>query len=98
PSRIHSFPTRRSSDLQKLRQALLAATDHQKLLDLAYMGRGAPGEDHAVAPIHPEYFALPMVKQDYEKAKALLAEAGYPGGIQLSDWKSTRLNFSHVKS
>ena len=71
-------------DNQKLRQALLAATDHQKLLELAYFGRGAPGEDHAVAPIHPEYFALPVQKQDYDKAKALLSEAGHAGGIQLS--------------
>jgi peptide/nickel transport system substrate-binding protein len=71
-------------DNLKLRQALLAATDHQKLLELAYFGRGAPGEDHHVAPIHPEYFALPMVKQDYAKAKALLAEAGYANGIQLT--------------
>jgi peptide/nickel transport system substrate-binding protein len=71
-------------DNQKLRQALLAATDHQKLLELAYRGRGAPGEDHAVAPIHPEYFALPMRKQDYDRAKALLGEAGHGGGIQLT--------------
>jgi peptide/nickel transport system substrate-binding protein len=71
-------------DNLKLRQALVAATDHQKLLEVAYFGRGAPGEDHHVAPIHPEYFALPMVKQDYNRAKALLAEAGYGSGIQLT--------------
>jgi peptide/nickel transport system substrate-binding protein len=67
-----------------LRKAMQACIDHQKLLEIAYQGVGKPGEDHHVAPIHPEYFALPPLKQDYDKAKKLLAEAGYSGGIDLS--------------
>ncbi len=70
-------------DNHKLRQAIQACVDHQKILEIAYFGRGAPGEDHHVAPIHPEYFQLPAMKQDYAKAKALLAEAGYPDGISI---------------
>ncbi len=76
--------TQKPFDNKKLRQALQACIDHKKVLDLAYRGKGSPAEDHHVAPIHPEYFKLPALKQDFEKAKALLKEAGYPNGIKLS--------------
>ena len=71
-------------DNPKVRQALQACIDHQKVLDLAYRGKGSPAEDHHVAPIHPEYFKLPALKQDFEKARALLKEAGHPNGIKVS--------------
>ena len=71
-------------DNPKVRQALQACIDHQKVLDLVYRGKGSPGEDHHVAPIHPEYFKLPAQKQDFEKSKALLKEAGHPNGIKVS--------------
>jgi peptide/nickel transport system substrate-binding protein len=71
-------------DNPKVRQALQACIDHQKVLDLVYRGKGSPAEDHHVAPIHPEYFKLPAQKQDFEKAKALLKEAGHPNGIKVS--------------
>ncbi len=69
---------------KKLRQALQACVDHDKVLKLAYRSRGAPAEDHHVSPIHPEYFQLPKMKPDIEKAKALLKDAGYPNGVKLS--------------
>ncbi|MEE8506315.1 MAG: ABC transporter substrate-binding protein, partial [Kiloniellales bacterium] len=68
---------------RKVRQAVQACIDHDSLLELAYRGFGAPAEDHHVSPIHPEYFKLPGQKQDIATAKALLAEAGHPDGIQL---------------
>jgi peptide/nickel transport system substrate-binding protein len=76
--------TQKPFDNKKLRQALQACINKSQVLELAYRGKGAPGEDHHVAPIHPEYFKLPAVKPDVEKAKALMKEAGYPGGIQLA--------------
>lgn len=71
-------------DNRKLRQAVLACMDTEQLLNYGYRGRGAPGQNFHVAPIHPEYFHLPAWKQDYAKAKALLAEAGHPEGIELT--------------
>ncbi len=68
---------------KRVRQAVVACMDHKAILDLAYRGRGAVGENHHVAQIHPEYFELPPLKQDYEKAKSLLAEAGMTDGLQL---------------
>jgi peptide/nickel transport system substrate-binding protein len=76
--------TQKPFDNKKLRQALQACINHQQVLELAYRGKGVVGEDHHVAPIHPEYFKLPARKPDIDKAKALLKEAGHAGGIQLS--------------
>jgi peptide/nickel transport system substrate-binding protein len=63
-------------DNLKVRQAVVACMDHAKVLEVAYRGRGKVGENHHVCPIHPEYFALPAMTRDVEKAKALLAESG----------------------
>ncbi len=71
-------------DDRRVRQAVAACMDHKRLLELAYRGRGAAGENHHVAPIHPEHAELPPLKQDHERAKKLLAEAGHPNGITLS--------------
>ncbi|HSS63388.1 MAG TPA: ABC transporter substrate-binding protein, partial [Gammaproteobacteria bacterium] len=68
---------------RKLRQAIQASVDHAKVLELAYRGRGAPAEDHHVAPIHPEYFKLPALKQDLEKARKLYKESGHKGELSI---------------
>jgi peptide/nickel transport system substrate-binding protein len=67
----------------RVRQALKLAIDQQKVIDIVFRGTGTIGEHHHVAPVHPEYAKLPMVKQDIPKARQLLAEAGYPNGIKL---------------
>ena len=76
--------TQKPFDNKKVRQALQACINHDQVLQLAYRGKGAPGEDHHVAPIHPEYFKLPAMKPDVDKAKALLKEAGSPNGLELA--------------
>ncbi|MFQ5468623.1 MAG: ABC transporter substrate-binding protein, partial [Kiloniellaceae bacterium] len=70
-------------DNLNLRRAIMACMDHQKLLDIAHRGKGAPAENHHVAQIHPEYAKLPPLKQDYELAKKLLVDAGHADGITL---------------
>ncbi len=70
-------------DNKTLRQAMQAAIDHERLLEVAYQNRGVAGEDHHVSPAHPAYAPLPKLKQDYELARKLLADAGYPDGIEL---------------
>ena len=68
---------------RRVRQAVAHCMDHRAILDIAYRGRGATGENHHVAPIHPEYFPLPKLRQDHKKAKDLLAEAGYKDGLRI---------------
>ena len=70
-------------DNKLVRQAIQACIDRPVVLELAYSNNGTPGEDHHVSPIHPEYTELPLPPVDYEKAKSLLAEAGYPDGLDI---------------
>jgi peptide/nickel transport system substrate-binding protein len=63
-------------DDQKVRNALQLAVDNAVVLQLGYGNAGEPAENHHVAPIHPEYVALPKVDRDIAKAKALMEEAG----------------------
>jgi peptide/nickel transport system substrate-binding protein len=71
-------------DNEKVRQAIVKAIDNSVFPDLVFQGRGDVGENHHVSPIHPEYFALPPLTRDVEAAKALLAEAGHPDGLEVT--------------
>jgi peptide/nickel transport system substrate-binding protein len=62
--------------------ALKKVQERQKIVDTAFYGQAVVGGDYHVAPIHPEYFALEPLEYDPEGAKALLAEAGYPDGLE----------------
>jgi peptide/nickel transport system substrate-binding protein len=76
--------TEKPFDDIRVRKAVQKTCDAQRQLDIAHRGLGIVAEHHHVAKIHPEYFALPAFKQDIEGAKKLLAEAGYPDGLELS--------------
>jgi peptide/nickel transport system substrate-binding protein len=64
---------------KRVRQAIVKAVDNAAIKALVFPEGGDVGENHHVAPIHPEYFALPALVRDVEGAKALLAEAGKEG-------------------
>ena len=67
----------------KVRQALKKCFDRQKMLDLAWFGEGVLGIDAHVAPVHPEYCPKDIPAYDPEGSKKLLAEAGYPDGLEV---------------
>jgi peptide/nickel transport system substrate-binding protein len=67
----------------RVRNALKYGIDQKAVLEAAYEGVGEPAEHHHVCPVHPEYAKLPFVTRDVEKAKRLLAEAGYADGIDV---------------
>ncbi|MBV9542843.1 MAG: ABC transporter substrate-binding protein [Chloroflexi bacterium] len=68
----------------KVRQAIAYAIDRQQLIDLAFPGYAKPW----YSPV-PEGFAyvsadVPHVDQDLAKSKQLLADAGYPNGLDVT--------------
>ena len=71
-------------DDPKVRAAIIAASDNGELLDQGYNGRGVEAGNHHVATIHPEYYALPPLQRDVDKAKQLLREAGHEAGLKLA--------------
>jgi len=74
----------------RVRQALRYALDREAMLEAATGGFGSLGNDHPVPPGSPFYDnAQPQRTQDVAKAKALLAEAGYPNGIDITLYTST---------
>ncbi|MEQ9108015.1 MAG: ABC transporter substrate-binding protein [Limnobacter sp.] len=68
----------------RVRKALRLAADSSAALAIGLQGLGTVGEHHHVSPIHPEYAKRPTWNRDVDEAKRLLAEAGYPDGIDLT--------------
>ncbi|ARQ08327.1 peptide ABC transporter substrate-binding protein [Rhizobium etli] len=66
---------------KRVRQALMMAIDRQTVIDGAWSGLGTPIGSH-YTPNDPGYKDMTgVLPYDVEKAKALLAEAGYPNGF-----------------
>ena len=74
---------RKPFDDRRVRQAIAACMDHRRILEVAHGGYGKIGENHHVCPVHPEYYPLPERRPDYDRAKRLLADAGYPDGLTI---------------
>ena len=68
-------------DNVKVRQAIAHTLDRQAIIDGAMFGQGTPIYTH-FPPFNPAYKDLSgLYPRDLDKAKALLAEAGFPEGF-----------------
>ncbi|WFU22226.1 ABC transporter substrate-binding protein [Bradyrhizobium sp. CB1717] len=78
----------------RVRQALALAVDREATVGFVAGGYGTPGNDTPLNSAYHFYKNIPTKKPDVAKAKQLLAEAGYPSGIDLtliaSDRPATR--------
>ena len=66
-------------------QAFKLATDREEILELVQQGYGAVGRDSPIGPLYADYYseAVQIPERDVEAAKALLADAGYEGGLEM---------------
>lgn len=68
----------------RVRRAMRLAADRPQLVDQVYSGEGQVGND-MFSPYDPAYPEdIPQRGQNIEEAKRLLAEAGYPDGIDVT--------------
>ena len=67
-----------------LRQAMHYVVDRQTMMDLAINGKGTISCDSAVMPSDPNVLSECSYEQDFEAAKAKLAEAGYADGFEVN--------------
>jgi peptide/nickel transport system substrate-binding protein len=70
-------------DDPRVRKAMRLSTDTGKTLQIAHKGVGAAAEHHHVAPVHPDYKKIEPLGYKPEEAKKLLAEAGFPDGLEV---------------
>ncbi|SEB65398.1 peptide/nickel transport system substrate-binding protein [Nitratireductor aquibiodomus] len=69
---------------KRVRQALNYAIDKQAIIDALYYGKAKLLNGQVILPSQPGYDPeMRDYPHDPEKAKALLAEAGYPDGIEI---------------
>jgi peptide/nickel transport system substrate-binding protein len=66
----------------RVRQAVAYAMDKEEILKGAYSGIGTLINQKGI-PGSAWYFNIPQRKRDVEKAKTLLREAGFPGGLKV---------------
>lgn len=80
---------------RKLRQAMSLVIDSEEYVTLFFNGRGLPAQ----SPIPPGIFGYDHEYRnsyrqvDIERAKSVLADAGYPGGIDPATEEPLRLTF-----
>jgi peptide/nickel transport system substrate-binding protein len=70
-------------DDPRVRKAFRLAIDVNKATEIAVGPHGDTAEHHHVCPVHPDYKKLPAMEHNIEEAKKLLAEAGYPDGVDV---------------
>lgn len=68
----------------RVRQAFKHATDRPGMVQAVLQGRGVVGNDQPLPPNHPFAADLAAYELDIERAKALLTEAGYPDGLEIT--------------
>ena len=73
-------------DDPNVQQALKLATDREAIFNSVQLGFGAVGKDSPIGPQFAAYFneEVSVPARDPEAARNLLAEAGYPDGLELT--------------
>ncbi len=68
----------------RIRQALALTVDRKAMVGFVAEGYGTPGDDTPISPAYHFYHKMPLKQRNIPEARKLLAEAGYPNGIDLT--------------
>lgn len=68
----------------RVRQAMKLVVDREGVRQVVLQGVGDLGNDQPIPPIDRFWADLPIPDQNIEKARELLAEAGYPDGLDVT--------------
>jgi peptide/nickel transport system substrate-binding protein len=66
---------------KRVRQAMALCMNRPDMITAVWQGFGELGNDHVIAPVFPLHTPMEQREQDYDAARALLTEAGYPDGF-----------------
>ena len=77
---------RAPGDDERVRQAFRMATDRKAIFERTQFGFGAVGRDSPIGPVFAKYYTeeTPLPERDPEGARQLLADAGYPDGLEMT--------------
>ncbi len=67
---------------KRVRQAMALCMGRPELIASVWQGMAELGNDHVIAPVFPLHVPIEQRMQNYDAARALLAEAGYPDGFE----------------
>ena len=80
----------------RVRMALKLGTEQQAIVDLVRPGLADPGNGTPVGPTYGEYYLDEPPQYDPEKARQLLAEAGYGDGLDITLHAQTALDVPDI--
>ena len=92
---VYFNATQAPFDNKLVRQAISYAIDRQTIVDVSLFGTGGVMASGATVPTG-QYYAVessPYTQRDVEKAKELLAEAGYPDGFTFDLYVTSTYDF-----
>jgi peptide/nickel transport system substrate-binding protein len=75
-------------DDNRVRLAVKYLMDRPGIIRAVWQGRATVANDHPIPEINPFWAPTPQHTYDVARAKALLAEAGYPSGFSAELWTS----------
>lgn len=67
----------------RVRAALKLCAQRDEIIQATRQGHGETATDHPIASIDPMWADIGIPEQNHERARELLAEAGYPDGIDI---------------